>query len=167
MTFWATIMPRQIKKFWTWLSFGTDILKEVERLSLYQWEILGSIHIFWHILKIKSCFVFIYFHPQEHIETVKCRSEEVRLKFEECEKNAKGGHFSLHNLLNIPMQRILKYPLLLRELTKYSSDQDDHVKDKLNTCLEAMQVRDRDNFVGAFFCWSLARLFIVNHLFSL
>ena len=71
---------------------------------------------------------------------MKRRSESVRLKFEECEKLAKDGRFRLRDILSVPMQRILKYPLLLRELSKNSNDQDDRVRGKLDECLEAMQV---------------------------
>ena len=75
------------------------------------------------------------------MELIKRKSETVRLKFEDCEKAAKDGRFRLRDILSVPMQRILKYPLLLRELVKTSADQEDRVKHKLDECLEAMQVR--------------------------
>ena len=72
---------------------------------------------------------------------VKRRSANIGKKFEECEKNAKDGRFRLRDILSVPMQRILKYPLLLRELSKNSSDQEATLKEKLDECLEAMQVQ--------------------------
>jgi len=33
---------------------------------------------------------------------------------QECQNEANGGKFRLRDLLSVPMQRVLKYPLLLR-----------------------------------------------------
>ena len=74
------------------------------------------------------------------MELIKRKSETVRAKFDQCEADAKDGRFRLRDILSVPMQRILKYPLLLRELVKNSADQEDLVKDKLDECLEVMQV---------------------------
>uniref|UniRef100_A0A9J8CCN1 Vav 3 guanine nucleotide exchange factor b n=1 Tax=Cyprinus carpio carpio TaxID=630221 RepID=A0A9J8CCN1_CYPCA len=44
-----------------------------------------------------------------------CKNKEgVRLKLEECSKRANNGKFTLRDLLVVPMQRVLKYPLLLQ-----------------------------------------------------
>uniref|UniRef100_A0A671S0H4 Guanine nucleotide exchange factor VAV3-like n=1 Tax=Sinocyclocheilus anshuiensis TaxID=1608454 RepID=A0A671S0H4_9TELE len=44
-----------------------------------------------------------------------CKEKEgVRLKLEECSKRANNGKFTLRDLLVVPMQRVLKYPLLLQ-----------------------------------------------------
>ena len=36
------------------------------------------------------------------------------LALQECQNKANGGKFRLRDLLSVPMQRVLKYPLLLR-----------------------------------------------------
>jgi len=36
------------------------------------------------------------------------------LPLQECQNKANGGKFRLRDLLSVPMQRVLKYPLLLR-----------------------------------------------------
>ena len=36
------------------------------------------------------------------------------LAMQECQNEANGGKFRLRDLLSVPMQRVLKYPLLLR-----------------------------------------------------
>uniref|UniRef100_A0A8C5I3V6 Guanine nucleotide exchange factor VAV3-like n=1 Tax=Gouania willdenowi TaxID=441366 RepID=A0A8C5I3V6_GOUWI len=40
--------------------------------------------------------------------------EDVRMKLEECSKRANNGKFTLRDLLVVPMQRVLKYHLLLQ-----------------------------------------------------
>ncbi|KAG7248399.1 hypothetical protein CRUP_021740, partial [Coryphaenoides rupestris] len=40
--------------------------------------------------------------------------EDIRLKLQECAKRANNGKFTLRDLLVVPMQRILKYHLLLQ-----------------------------------------------------
>uniref|UniRef100_A0A2K6M1K8 DH domain-containing protein n=1 Tax=Rhinopithecus bieti TaxID=61621 RepID=A0A2K6M1K8_RHIBE len=40
--------------------------------------------------------------------------EDVKLKLEECSKRANNGKFTLRDLLVVPMQRVLKYHLLLQ-----------------------------------------------------
>lgn len=44
------------------------------------------------------------------------RNELIKEEVSKCEQSAKGGKFRLGDLLAVPMQRILKYHLLLREL---------------------------------------------------
>ena len=50
------------------------------------------------------------------------KNEQIKSKIQECEKLAKDGKFRLRDILSVPMQRILKYPLLLRDLHKYTVD---------------------------------------------
>ncbi|ROL44779.1 Guanine nucleotide exchange factor VAV3 [Anabarilius grahami] len=67
-----------------------------------------------------------------------CKEKEgVRLKLEECSKRANNGKFTLRDLLVVPMQRVLKYPLLLQELVKYSNDTTE--KSNLRVALDAMR----------------------------
>uniref|UniRef100_A0A665WZ53 Guanine nucleotide exchange factor VAV3-like n=1 Tax=Echeneis naucrates TaxID=173247 RepID=A0A665WZ53_ECHNA len=63
--------------------------------------------------------------------------EDVRLKLEECSKRANNGKFTLRDLLVVPMQRILKYHLLLQELVKHTHDAAD--KSNLKIALDAMK----------------------------
>ncbi|KAM9720016.1 guanine nucleotide exchange factor VAV3-like isoform 2-T2 [Menidia menidia] len=63
--------------------------------------------------------------------------EDVRLKLEECSKRANNGKFTLRDLLVVPMQRVLKYHLLLQELVKHTSESSD--KSNLNEALVAMK----------------------------
>uniref|UniRef100_A0A8C2HG33 Vav 3 guanine nucleotide exchange factor b n=1 Tax=Cyprinus carpio TaxID=7962 RepID=A0A8C2HG33_CYPCA len=52
-----------------------------------------------------------------------CKEKEgVRLKLEECSKRANNGKFTLRDLLVVPMQRVLKYPLLLQDLAQYVNE---------------------------------------------
>uniref|UniRef100_A0A8C7XK04 Guanine nucleotide exchange factor VAV3 n=1 Tax=Oryzias sinensis TaxID=183150 RepID=A0A8C7XK04_9TELE len=63
--------------------------------------------------------------------------EDVRLKLEECSKRANNGKFSLRDLLVVPMQRVLKYHLLLQELVKHTNDAAD--RSNLRIALDAMK----------------------------
>ncbi|KAI1891434.1 hypothetical protein AGOR_G00143780 [Albula goreensis] len=63
--------------------------------------------------------------------------EDVRLKLEECSKRANNGKFTLRDLLVVPMQRVLKYHLLLQELVKHTHDTTD--KSNLRMALDAMK----------------------------
>ncbi|KAK2818329.1 hypothetical protein Q7C36_022262 [Tachysurus vachellii] len=63
--------------------------------------------------------------------------EDVRMKLEECSMRANSGRFSLRDLLMVPMQRVLKYHLLLQELVKHTVNPTD--KENLRTALDAMR----------------------------
>ncbi|XP_076838398.1 guanine nucleotide exchange factor VAV3b isoform X2 [Brachyhypopomus gauderio] len=81
------------------------------------------------------------------IATLDClckEKEDVRLKLEECSKRANSGKFTLRDLLVVPMQRVLKYPLLLQELVKYAHD--DSEKTNLQVALDAL--RDLAQYVN-------------------
>uniref|UniRef100_UPI00398E92CA guanine nucleotide exchange factor VAV3-like isoform X1 n=1 Tax=Pristiophorus japonicus TaxID=55135 RepID=UPI00398E92CA len=74
---------------------------------------------------------------------IKCLDEisksrpDLRLKFEECSKRANNGKFTLRDLLVVPMQRVLKYHLLLQELMKQTTDWQE--KANLRLALDAMK----------------------------
>ncbi|KAF7708996.1 guanine nucleotide exchange factor VAV3 [Silurus meridionalis] len=63
--------------------------------------------------------------------------EDVRQKLEVCSKRANNGKFTLRDLLVVPMQRVLKYHLLLQELVKHTNDAAE--KSNLRTALDAMK----------------------------
>uniref|UniRef100_A0A2K5C9K1 Vav guanine nucleotide exchange factor 1 n=1 Tax=Aotus nancymaae TaxID=37293 RepID=A0A2K5C9K1_AOTNA len=55
----------------------------------------------------------------------------------ECSQRANNGRFTLRDLLMVPMQRVLKYHLLLQELVKHT--QEAMEKDNLRLALDAMR----------------------------
>ncbi|XP_062847171.1 guanine nucleotide exchange factor VAV3 isoform X1 [Trichomycterus rosablanca] len=63
--------------------------------------------------------------------------EDVRQKLEVCSKRANNGKFTLRDLLVVPMQRVLKYHLLLQELVKHTNDVLE--KSNLRSSLDAMK----------------------------
>ncbi|XP_057698653.1 proto-oncogene vav-like isoform X2 [Corythoichthys intestinalis] len=73
----------------------------------------------------------------KHLDKLSSTMEDIRMKLEECSKRANSGRFSLRDLLMVPMQRVLKYPLLLQELVKYTRDPTE--KENLRTALDAMR----------------------------
>ncbi|KAL1006670.1 hypothetical protein UPYG_G00075170, partial [Umbra pygmaea] len=88
--------------------------------------------------------LLIYGEYCSHVETaivalddISKNREDVRLKLEECSKRANYGKFTLRDLLVVPMQRVLKYHLLLQELVKHTHDAGD--KSNLRLSLDAMK----------------------------
>nr|XP_028588458.1 guanine nucleotide exchange factor VAV3 isoform X1 [Podarcis muralis] len=71
------------------------------------------------------------------LDNISKTKEDVKLKLEECSKRANNGKFTLRDLLVVPMQRVLKYHLLLQELVKHTSDQTE--KNNLKQALDAMK----------------------------
>ncbi|XP_056412572.1 proto-oncogene vav isoform X2 [Hyla sarda] len=79
-----------------------------------------------------------------HVESATKRLEQIsqehegfRMKLEECSQRANNGRFSLRDLLMVPMQRVLKYHLLLQELVKHTSEPTE--KENLRQALDAMR----------------------------
>ncbi|KAM4606741.1 guanine nucleotide exchange factor VAV3 [Polymixia lowei] len=88
--------------------------------------------------------LLIYGKYCSHVETAIaalddiCKErDDVRMKLEECSKRANYGKFTLRDLLVVPMQRVLKYHLLLQELVKHTHDTAD--KSNLRMALDAMK----------------------------
>ncbi|XP_053145782.1 proto-oncogene vav isoform X2 [Hemicordylus capensis] len=73
----------------------------------------------------------------KHLDQVANTSVDVRMKLEECSQRANNGRFSLRDLLMVPMQRVLKYHLLLQELIKYTVEPTE--KENLRQALDAMR----------------------------
>ncbi|CAN9510213.1 unnamed protein product [Ophioblennius macclurei] len=80
----------------------------------------------------------------KHLDHLSNMKEDIKMKLEECSKRANSGRFSLRDLLMVPMQRVLKYPLLLQELMKHTTDPTD--KENLRIALDAM--RDLAQYVN-------------------
>ncbi|XP_030853289.1 guanine nucleotide exchange factor VAV2 isoform X3 [Strongylocentrotus purpuratus] len=74
---------------------------------------------------------------QNHIEKVS-NNPQIRAKIEEFERKANDRKFRLRDLLSVPMQRILKYHLLLKELVK-STDKQHTERKELDEALDEMQ----------------------------
>uniref|UniRef100_A0A8B9PG85 Vav guanine nucleotide exchange factor 3 n=1 Tax=Apteryx owenii TaxID=8824 RepID=A0A8B9PG85_APTOW len=71
------------------------------------------------------------------LDNISKTKEDVKLKLEECSKRANNGKFTLRDLLVVPMQRVLKYHLLLQELVKHTTDPAE--KANLKLALDAMK----------------------------
>ncbi|XP_077188943.1 guanine nucleotide exchange factor VAV3 isoform X2 [Paroedura picta] len=71
------------------------------------------------------------------LDSISKTKEDVKLKLEECSKRANNGKFTLRDLLVVPMQRVLKYHLLLQELVKHTTDPME--KANLKLALDAMK----------------------------
>uniref|UniRef100_A0A803TMF8 Vav guanine nucleotide exchange factor 2 n=1 Tax=Anolis carolinensis TaxID=28377 RepID=A0A803TMF8_ANOCA len=76
-------------------------------------------------------------NAQTTLNHLMANREDVRQKVEECTLKVQDGKFKLQDLLVVPMQRVLKYHLLLKELLSHSSDRPE--KQSLKEALEAMQ----------------------------
>ena len=57
---------------------------------------------------------------QQKLDYLCDREEAIMEEIAQCERNANGGRFRLRDLLAVPMQRVLKYHLLLRELMSHT-----------------------------------------------
>ena len=53
---------------------------------------------------------------QELLDSLMAKDDAVRDEVAKCELNANDGKFRLRDLLTVPMQRVLKYHLILRQL---------------------------------------------------
>ncbi|XP_042627648.1 proto-oncogene vav-like [Cyprinus carpio] len=58
----------------------------------------------------------------KHLDKITSTHEDVKMRLEECSVRANSGRFSLRDLLMVPMQRVLKYHLLLQSHKKVGSD---------------------------------------------
>ncbi|XP_065100277.1 guanine nucleotide exchange factor VAV2 isoform X2 [Paramisgurnus dabryanus] len=76
-------------------------------------------------------------NAQKTLEELIVTREDVKCKVEECTMKVQEGKFKLQDLLVVPMQRVLKYHLLLKELVSHSMDRPE--RQQLKDALEAMQ----------------------------
>ena len=100
--------------------------------------------------KISSCFIhwkqkFVIYgsycsnlpRAQSILDDLCLRNEVINQSVHRCQQAANEGRFKLRDLLSLPMQRILKYHLLLNELIKSTSDSHDDYHG-LNKAYDAM-----------------------------
>lgn len=76
-------------------------------------------------------------NAQKTLDELIATREDVKMKVEECTMKVQEGKFKLQDLLVVPMQRVLKYHLLLKELLSHSADRPE--RQQLKEALEAMQ----------------------------
>ncbi|XP_040180004.1 guanine nucleotide exchange factor VAV2 isoform X10 [Rana temporaria] len=76
-------------------------------------------------------------YSQQTLDQVMVMRDDVKIKIEECSMKVQDGKFKLQDLMVIPMQRVLKYHLLLKELLSHTSDCPE--RHTLREALEAMQ----------------------------
>uniref|UniRef100_A0A672KSJ3 Vav guanine nucleotide exchange factor 2 n=1 Tax=Sinocyclocheilus grahami TaxID=75366 RepID=A0A672KSJ3_SINGR len=77
-------------------------------------------------------------NAQKTLDELIATREDVKCKVEVCSKQSNlDGKFKLQDLLVVPMQRVLKYHLLLKELVSHSMDRPE--RQQLKEALEAMQ----------------------------
>uniref|UniRef100_A0A8D3C045 Guanine nucleotide exchange factor VAV2 n=1 Tax=Scophthalmus maximus TaxID=52904 RepID=A0A8D3C045_SCOMX len=76
-------------------------------------------------------------NAQKTLDELIATREDVKIKVEECTLKVQEGKFKLQDLLVVPMQRVLKYHLLLKELLGHSADRPE--RQQLKEALEAMQ----------------------------
>ncbi|XP_069799625.1 guanine nucleotide exchange factor VAV2 [Dendropsophus ebraccatus] len=76
-------------------------------------------------------------YSQKTLDQLIATRDEVRIKIEECSMKVQDGKFKLQDLMVIPMQRVLKYHLLLKELLSHTAECPE--RETLKEALEAMQ----------------------------
>ncbi|XP_075041809.1 guanine nucleotide exchange factor VAV2 isoform X2 [Mixophyes fleayi] len=76
-------------------------------------------------------------YSQKTLDEIIVTREDVKIKIEECSMKVQDGKFKLQDLMVIPMQRVLKYHLLLKELLSHTGDCPE--RHTLKEALEAMQ----------------------------
>ncbi|XP_051543198.1 guanine nucleotide exchange factor VAV3-like isoform X1 [Myxocyprinus asiaticus] len=117
----------------------TSLLKEVQE-SVLQHNASNMYQIF---IKYKERLVLYGKYCSQVELAIAClddickKREDVRQMLELCSKRANNGKFTLRDLLVVPMQRVLKYHLLLQELVKHTHDATD--KSNLRQALDAMK----------------------------
>uniref|UniRef100_UPI00358FD963 guanine nucleotide exchange factor VAV2-like isoform X2 n=1 Tax=Myxine glutinosa TaxID=7769 RepID=UPI00358FD963 len=74
---------------------------------------------------------------QSCLDNILQSRDDIRKRLEECTLRYNGGKFALRDLLVVPMQRVLKYHLLLKELLKHTMEPA--CKPQVKNALEAME----------------------------
>uniref|UniRef100_A0A8D0A810 Vav guanine nucleotide exchange factor 3 n=1 Tax=Sander lucioperca TaxID=283035 RepID=A0A8D0A810_SANLU len=128
----------------------TETLESIEKVLTFLDTVVRIMQAPWLPLSTSCCMclirprLLIYGKYCSHVETAIaslddiCKDrEDIRMKLEECSKRANHGKFTLRDLLVVPMQRVLKYHLLLQELVKHTQDATE--KSNLRTALDAMK----------------------------
>ncbi|XP_057377423.1 protein vav-like isoform X1 [Daphnia carinata] len=139
----------------------SSVLREDEKKSIfYGIEELYEIHTGLHSDLVKACttnniklhMVFLNWKDKfliygsicsnlssarRTIKSAICRSRDVAEKIERCQREASEVALNLEDLITLPMQRLLKYPLLLGNISKHT-DKSLEEYDELQSAYEAM-----------------------------
>ncbi|KAB1280507.1 Guanine nucleotide exchange factor VAV2 [Camelus dromedarius] len=109
-------------------------------------------------------------HAQNTLNQLLASREDFRQKVEECTLKVQDGKFKLQDLLVVPMQRVLKYHLLLKRMYKGSYDSRTSEpfhrpaeRQQLKEALEAMQQVKLEEFGRPKIDGELKVRSIVNH----
>ncbi|NWH26201.1 VAV protein, partial [Grus americana] len=131
--------------------FGSDWGKFQPRFG-WVWVDLGGFH---------PCRFLLYGRYCSQVEAAARRLDQLatntdlRMKLQECSQRANNGRFSLRDLLMVPMQRVLKYHLLLQELVKLTPEPTE--RERLRAALDAMRVGPEEVLGGSWGPQSLAQ----------
>ena len=71
-------------------------------------------------MRVLNVFPF-FFSAQVLLDSLCSKDDVIRDSVQACEQAANEGRFRLRDLLAVPMQRVLKYHLILRELVTHTS----------------------------------------------
>uniref|UniRef100_A0A8C5R8Q9 Vav guanine nucleotide exchange factor 2 n=1 Tax=Leptobrachium leishanense TaxID=445787 RepID=A0A8C5R8Q9_9ANUR len=113
-------------------------LKTIELSTMSGGSTMGQVFLdYKERLLIYSVYCSHIENSQKTLDQLIATREDIRIKVEECSMKVQDGKFKLQDLMVIPMQRVLKYHLLLKELLSHSSDCPE--RDTLKEALEAMQ----------------------------
>uniref|UniRef100_A0A8C7YR93 Osteoclast-stimulating factor 1 n=1 Tax=Oryzias sinensis TaxID=183150 RepID=A0A8C7YR93_9TELE len=118
-----------------------EIQREVRNFSAKKFHYSRHMHVF-HVVCLCRLLLYGNYCSQveaatKNLDRLSNTREEIRMKLEECSNRANRGRFSLRDLLMVPIQRVLKYHLLLQELIKHTDEQPD--KENLREALDAMK----------------------------
>ncbi|TMS09072.1 Guanine nucleotide exchange factor VAV3, partial [Larimichthys crocea] len=89
------------------------------------------------LVKVHKCLLLEIQDSVHHRSAQNLYQIFITVQREECSKRANYGKFTLRDLLVVPMQRVLKYHLLLQELVKHTHEAAD--KRNLRMALDAMK----------------------------
>ena len=78
------------------------------------------VHVLNKSFQCISIFSF-FFSAQVLLDSLCSKDDVIRDSVQACEQAANEGRFRLRDLLAVPMQRVLKYHLILRELVTHTS----------------------------------------------
>uniref|UniRef100_A0A8C5FB51 Vav 3 guanine nucleotide exchange factor b n=1 Tax=Gadus morhua TaxID=8049 RepID=A0A8C5FB51_GADMO len=110
-------------------------LSEIKQTEEKYTETLESIEKVRYLIHL--CFLYTCLHLVGDTSMIFRNFRANTLHAIECAKRANNGKFTLRDLLVVPMQRVLKYHLLLQELVKHTHDTAD--KSNLRMALDAMK----------------------------
>ena len=102
-------------------TFYTQLLESISKLTVTNQMNIGDIFANFKIpFLVYGDFCSDLPVAQQTLDAVCDKDDAVAEEVAQCEKNANGSRFRLRDLLAVPMQRVLKYHLLLKELLAHT-----------------------------------------------